>query len=180
MVFELDTKPRAKRHTHSGLAIERSRSIVPPIVGGKIVTTQDLPLLNAVLNGLSGLLVVGGLASIRAGRRERHRAFMISALVVSAAFLVSYLTYHSLHGSTRFTHQGPVRILYFTILVSHTILAAALVPMVIGTVTLALRERLPRHRRWAKVTYPVWLYVSATGVIIYLMLYQWFMPQDGP
>jgi putative membrane protein len=140
------------------------------------VTSQDLPLLNAILNGSSGLLVLGGLASIRGEHRRRHRNFMLAALGMSLGFLVSYLTYHAMHGSTRFTHGGAVRIVYFTILISHTLLAAAVVPLIITTVTLALRRRWPRHRRWARITYPVWLYVSVTGVIIYLMLYQWFTP----
>jgi uncharacterized membrane protein YozB (DUF420 family) len=103
---------------------------------------------------------------------ERHRRLMLAAASVSAAFLVCYLTYHARVGSVRFTGQGPVRPLYFAILISHTILAAAIVPLVLRTLYLGLRRRDDRHRRIARWTFPIWLYVSVTGVVIYLMLYQ--------
>jgi len=103
-----------------------------------------------------------------------HRAFMIAALVTSSLFLVSYLYYHAHVGSVRFQGQGWSRPLYFTILISHTILAAVVVPMVIITLSRALRERFDRHRAIARWTYPVWMYVSITGVVVYVMLYHLF------
>ncbi len=138
--------------------------------------TTNLPALNAALNATSGVLVLLGWRAIRAQRKREHRNFMVAALSVSVAFLVSYLTYHALHGSTKFTGTGAMRTVYFTILVSHTILAAITVPLVVTTVTMARRQRFDRHRKWARVTLPIWLYVSVTGVLIYFMLYQWFAP----
>jgi uncharacterized membrane protein YozB (DUF420 family) len=143
------------------------------------VSTSDLPALNAVLNGTSAVLLLAGWRQIRGRRVPPHRAFMIAAICVSAAFLASYLTYHSLHGSTRFLAQGPIRAVYMTVLATHTVLAAVVVPLVVVTFTFALRARFDRHRRWARVTFPIWLYVSVTGVLIYLMLYQWFPSQPG-
>lgn len=145
------------------------------------MSTSDLPLLNACLNALSFFLLLGGLISIRASLPERHRKFMVAALIVSVLFLISYLTYHSLHGSTRFTGEGGIRQLYFAILLSHTVLAASLVVLVPVTVRHALRADFEKHRRWARVTLPIWMYVSVTGVLVYLMLYVWFAaPQVGP
>jgi uncharacterized membrane protein YozB (DUF420 family) len=132
----------------------------------------DLPTLNAFLNGCSFVLLVIAWFAIRSGDESRHRALMLSATGVSVLFLISYLTYHSLHGSTKFTGEGTIRAVYFTILISHTILAAVLVPLVATTLVLALRDRREKHRRIARITWPIWVYVSATGVIIYLMLYQ--------
>jgi putative membrane protein len=132
----------------------------------------DLPALNATLNGCSFVLLLLAGHAIRSGNEGRHRALMLSATGVSGLFLISYLTYHYYHGSTKFTGEGLIRTVYFTILISHTILAAVLVPLVVATLTLALRGLRDRHRRVARITWPIWLYVSATGVIIYLMLYQ--------
>lgn len=132
----------------------------------------DLPALNAMINGTVAVLLVLARQAIKAENVPRHRTLMLSATGLSVLFLISYLTYHYQHGSTPFERQGPVRALYFTILISHTILAATLVPLVITTLTLALKSRLERHRRLARITWPVWIYVSMTGVIIYLMLYQ--------
>jgi uncharacterized membrane protein YozB (DUF420 family) len=134
------------------------------------------PALNATLNGSSAVLLLIGRWFIGRGRISIHRAFMIAALVSSSAFLVSYLYYHAHVGSVHFQGQGWSRPVYFSILISHTILAAVVVPMVIITVSRALRERFDRHRAIARWTFPVWMYVSVTGVIIYVMLYHLFAP----
>jgi uncharacterized membrane protein YozB (DUF420 family) len=131
-----------------------------------------LPHLNACLNGTSAVLLFSGYGFIRARNVAAHRACQISALIVSLLFLASYLTYHYFHGTTRFQGTGLARPLYFTILISHTILAVVIVPLVIITLYRALRQDFARHRRIARITLPLWLYVSITGVIVYLMLYQ--------
>lgn len=132
------------------------------------------PVINATLNGTSAVLLYVGHGFIKRGKMAAHRGLMITALVTSSLFLTSYLYYHSHVGSVRFQGQGWSRPLYFAILISHTILAAAIVPLVIITLSRALRRRFDRHRAIARWTYPLWLYVSVTGVVIYLMLYQWF------
>jgi uncharacterized membrane protein YozB (DUF420 family) len=134
------------------------------------------PAINATLNGSSAVLLLIGRWFIGRRRISIHRAFMIAALVSSSAFLVSYLYYHAHVGSVHFQGQGWSRPVYFSILISHTILAAVVVPMVIITVSRALRERFDRHRAIARWTFPVWMYVSVTGVIIYVMLYHLFAP----
>ncbi|HEY7112969.1 MAG TPA: DUF420 domain-containing protein [Thermoanaerobaculia bacterium] len=139
-------------------------------------TLRLLPALNAVLNATSAILVVFAYRAIRRLDIETHRTLMLSAASVSAVFLVSYLTYHARVGSVRFTATGLPRAIYFTILVSHTILAAATVPLVLRTLYLGLRRRDDRHRRIARWTLPIWLYVSVTGVVVYLMLYQLYPP----
>jgi uncharacterized membrane protein YozB (DUF420 family) len=128
--------------------------------------------VNACLNGTSALLLVTGYRFIRAKNVIAHRTCQVAALVVSILFLASYLTYHYNHGSTRFQGTGLARPIYFTILTTHTILAMVIVPLVILTFYRALRGEFTRHRRIARVTLPIWLYVSITGVIVYLMLYQ--------
>ena len=137
-----------------------------------ILTVSDLPTVNAFLNGTSALLLTGGYLFIRNKRVQSHRICMTLAFLVSILFLISYLTYHALHGSTRFPGVGWVRPTYFTILISHTALAIAIVPLAIRTLTLALRSRFAEHRRIARWTFPMWLYVSVTGVVVYWMLYQ--------
>ena len=132
------------------------------------------PVLDAVLNGTSAVLLVIGRGFIARGRMAAHRAVMIAALASSSLFLVSYLYYHYHVGSVHFQGQGVWRTVYFTILITHTILAAVIVPMVIITLSRALRERFDRHRKIARWTFPLWLYVSITGVVIYFMLYQIF------
>ncbi len=132
------------------------------------------PALNATLNGSSAVLLLAGRWFISRGRMAVHRGFMIAALVTSSLFLVSYLYYHAHVGSVRFQGQGWSRPVYFTILISHTILAALVVPMVIVTLGRALRERFDRHRAIARWTFPIWMYVSITGVVVYLMLYHLF------
>ena len=130
-----------------------------------------LPHLNACLNGTSAILLFTGYRFIRSRNVIAHRACQIAALVVSLLFLASYLTYHYNHGSTRFLGTGLVRPIYFTILTSHTILAIVIVPLVVLTFYRAFRGDFLRHRRIARITLPLWLYVSVTGVIVYLMLY---------
>jgi uncharacterized membrane protein YozB (DUF420 family) len=136
-----------------------------------------LPHLNAALNGASFLLLLAGFYQIRRGRVGAHRALMVSALAVSGLFLVSYVVYHSQYGSVRFTGQGIIRPVYFVILITHVILAAGIVPLVLITVRRALRGDFARHRRIARWTYPLWLYVSVTGVVVYLMLYHLYRPR---
>ena len=136
------------------------------------MTVRDLPALNAVLNGASGLLIAAGWVLIRRRHRLAHKRVMLAAVTCSAVFLVSYLAYHAQVRSVRFQGQGPIRTVYFAILISHTILAAAIVPLVLITVSHGLRERFDRHRRIARVTLPLWAYVSVTGVVIYWMLYR--------
>ena len=130
------------------------------------------PALNASLNAASAVLLLAGFGCIRAGRWRAHAGCMVSACVVSLAFLASYLCYHAQVGSVRFPGTGAIRPLYFTVLISHTILAVVIVPMVIRTLWLALRRRLVEHRALARWTFPLWLYVSVTGVLVYWMLYR--------
>ena len=131
-----------------------------------------LPHLNACLNSTSALFLVAGYSFIRRGRIRAHRDCQLSAFCASILFLVSYLTYHYFHGTTRFAGQGVVRPIYFTILITHTILAVVIVPLILVTLYRALRKDFIRHRRIARLTLPLWLYVSITGVIVYLMLYR--------
>jgi uncharacterized membrane protein YozB (DUF420 family) len=131
-----------------------------------------LPHVNACLNGTSALLLFTGYRFIRARNVRAHRMCQISALIVSLLFLASYLTYHYHHGATRFQGTGLARPIYFTILTTHTILAMVIVPLVVLTFYRAFRNDFARHRRIARITLPLWLYVSITGVIVYLMLYQ--------
>ena len=133
---------------------------------------SDLPALNATLNATSGVLLLAGWLLIRRGRINAHRRCMVSAFIASSLFLVSYVVYHAQAGSRPFTGHGVVRPIYFAILISHVLLAAAIVPLALVTLRRALRGDYVHHRRIARVTFPVWMYVSVTGVIIYLMLYQ--------
>jgi uncharacterized membrane protein YozB (DUF420 family) len=138
------------------------------------VSVTDLPALNATLNAIAAVLLVVGYRLIRRGRRQAHRRAMLAAFGTSTLFLVSYVVYHANAGSRPFPGQGPIRIVYFAILVTHVILAAAIVPLVLITLVHGLRERFDRHRRIARWTLPLWLYVSVTGVLVYLMLYQMY------
>ena len=130
-----------------------------------------LPTLNAMLNSTSAILLVVGHRNIIRGNTQAHKRCMIGAVTTSVVFLISYLTYHAIHGTTVFQGQGWIRPVYFTILTSHTILAAGIVPLVIITLRRGLRERFELHKKIARWTYPLWLYVSVTGVVIYLLLY---------
>jgi putative membrane protein len=131
-----------------------------------------LPHLNAVLNTTSTVLLLAGFRFIRLGRIQAHRNCQLTAVVTSALFLSSYLTYHYYHGATRFAGQGLVRPVYFTILTTHTILAVVIVPLIFITLYRAARGDFIRHKKIARWTLPLWLYVSVTGVIVCLMLYQ--------
>ena len=136
------------------------------------MSVTDLPALNASLNGLSFLLLVTGYVFIRRGERQNHRRCMIAALIVSGLFLTSYVIYHAQVGSVPFRGTGWIRTVYFAVLIPHVILAAAIVPPVIITASRGLSAKYDKHRRIARWTLPLWLYVSVTGVIVYLMLYQ--------
>ena len=138
------------------------------------MSVSDLPALNATLNGIAGLFLLAGYYFIRRGQIARHRASMIAAFTTSGLFLISYVIYHANVGSRPFHGQGAVRIAYFAILISHIILAAAIVPMALMTLLRGLRRDDARHRRIARVTWPLWMYVSVTGVVIYLMLYRMY------
>ena len=139
-----------------------------------LLAVHPLATLNAVLNSVAAVLLVLGWVSIRSGRTKVHRAAMVAAFAVSAVFLVSYLTYHALEGSRPFQGTGIVRPVYFTILISHVVLAAAVPVMALRMFFLAWKSRWDAHRRLGRVTLPIWLYVSVTGVVIYLMLYHLF------
>ena len=136
------------------------------------------PALDAVLNGSSAVLIGSGLYFIKRGREQAHKRMMLAAFATSSLFLLSYLYYHLVlrAGVTRFQGQGFSRPLYFTILVSHTILAAVVVPFILITLTRALKGRFDRHKKIAPYTWAIWMYVSVTGVVIYLMLYKIFVP----
>jgi putative membrane protein len=131
-----------------------------------------LPGVNAVLNGLAALLLCGGYLCIRRGRRDWHRRFMISAFATSALFLVSYLTYHATRLHTPFTGQGAARAVYFVLLATHVVLAVSVVPMALLLLWWATHGQFARHRKLARWALPIWLYVSLTGVLVYLMLYR--------
>jgi putative membrane protein len=137
-----------------------------------LLTVSDLPTLNAALNGVAALLLLFGYRFIRAQRVAAHRACMIGAFATSALFLVSYVVYHANVGSRPFTGQGPIRAVYFTVLITHVVLAGLIVPLALVTLSRALQGRFDRHRRIARWTLPLWLYVSVTGVIVYVMLYR--------
>jgi putative membrane protein len=139
-----------------------------------LIEVHDLPALNAALNSVATLLLVAGHLFVRRGRIDRHRLCMGAALVVSALFLASYVAYHLQAGSVRFTAGGWPRAAYYAILVTHVPLAAAILPLALVTAARGLRGRIEAHVRIARWTWPLWLYVSVTGVLIYLMLYQWF------
>jgi putative membrane protein len=136
------------------------------------VTVHDLPAVNASLNALSGILLLIGYLLIRARRIAPHRAVMIAAFVTSSLFLVCYIVYHVQVGSVRFPRYGFVRPIYFTILTTHIVLAATVPPLAIITLSRGLQRRYDKHRRIARWTWPIWMYVSVTGVLVYVLLYQ--------
>ena len=137
-----------------------------------MLSIADLPAVNATLNGISAILLTTGYILIRQRRIALHRLCMLSAFVTSTLFLISYLTYHAHVGSKHFAGTGAIRYVYFTILITHVVLAAAIVPMALITLSRALKRKFPRHKAIARWTLPLWLYVSVTGVIVYLMLYR--------
>src|ERR1700676_2488677 len=134
--------------------------------------------LNASLNGVSAILLAGGYAAIRTGKVAVHKRFMISAFAVSSAFLVSYLVYHYRVGHVAFQGQGWIRPVYFALLLTHTVLAIVIVPMILIPLRRAWMERFDKHRIIARWTLPLWFYVSVTGVIVYLMVYQMYRPVE--
>jgi uncharacterized membrane protein YozB (DUF420 family) len=136
------------------------------------VSAADLPSVNASLNALAAVLLILGYVLIRQGRREAHRKAMLAAFATSVVFLICYLVYHFQVGSVRFQRTGIIRTIYLSILISHTILAAAVPPLAIITLNRALKARFPAHRAIARWTLPIWLYVSVTGVVVYWMLYR--------
>jgi uncharacterized membrane protein YozB (DUF420 family) len=136
------------------------------------MSVHDLPALNAILNGAAAVLLVWGFTLIRRGRKQAHRRVMLTAFAVSVVFLISYIVYHAEVGVIRFQKAGLIRGIYLTILFTHTLLAAAVPPLAIITLSRALRGRFDRHRALARWTLPIWLYVSVTGVVVYWMLYR--------
>ena len=136
------------------------------------MTVSDLPALNATLNATCAILLTIGWILIRRGRLRQHRAVMIAAVCTSALFLASYLIYHAQVGSVRFRGTGVIRTVYFSVLLTHTVLAVVIVPMVLVTLSRGLSGKYDPHRRIARWTLPIWLYVSVTGVIVYVMLYR--------
>jgi uncharacterized membrane protein YozB (DUF420 family) len=137
-----------------------------------MLSVYDMPALNALLNGTSFALLLTGFFFIKRGKVSAHKSCMIAALTVSVLFLISYIVYHYQVGSVRFTKEGWIRPLYFTILITHTILAMAVPPLAVLTLFRALKERFSKHKKIARWTLPIWMYVSVTGIIVYLMLYQ--------
>ena len=143
------------------------------------MTFHDLPAVNATLNGAAGILLTVGFVLIKRKRVVAHRAAMLAAFGVSVAFLACYLTYHLQTGArTPFGGTGVIRTVYFTMLISHILLALAIVPLILTTLAFALRGRFDRHRAWARWTFPLWYYVSVTGVLVYFFLYQWWPAQS--
>jgi uncharacterized membrane protein YozB (DUF420 family) len=139
------------------------------------MTLHDLPAVNACFNGLSAVFLVAGLVFILRKNRAAHQVCMLGALASSALFLCGYLTYHfKVHGVTRFQNPAWFRPIYLVLLLTHTVLAAVIVPLILITLTRALRERFDQHRKIARWTWPLWMYVSVTGVAIYLLLYRIF------
>ena len=137
-----------------------------------LISIGDLPALNAFLNALSATFLTTGYVLIRRGDRVRHKRFMLAALTTSALFLTSYLVYHFNTGSRPFAGQGAIRLVYLAILLTHVVLAAFILPLALVTASRGLRSQFDRHVRIARWTLPIWLYVSVTGVVIYLMLYE--------
>lgn len=136
------------------------------------MTVEDLPAVNAVLNGTAAILLVIGYLLIRQGKKEQHRKVMWAAFAVSSAFLVCYLVYHFFAGVVYFSRTGFIKTVYLTILGTHTALAAAVPVLAIMSLRRAVKGQFPRHRKIARWTLPIWLYVSVTGVVVYWMLYQ--------
>ena len=138
--------------------------------GGTQADLSFMPAVNAALNATAATLLVLGFAAIRSGRRELHKRLMVSAFAASAVFLVGYVLYHYAHGDTQYQGVGVIRSVYFTVLITHVVLSIAMLPMILTTFYLATRERFAAHKRFARWTLPIWLYVSVTGVVIYFML----------
>ncbi len=141
------------------------------------MNVQNLPVVNASLNASATVLIIAGLIAIKANKQRLHRVLMFGAIAVSAAFLTCYLIYHfNVVAVTKFAHDGWPRTVYYFILLTHIPLAILVLPLVAMTVWPAIQGRYETHKKWAKITAPVWLYVSVTGVLVYLMLYVWYPP----
>jgi putative membrane protein len=138
------------------------------------MTIADLPAVNATLNGIAAVLLTIGWMLVRRRRFDSHRRVMLAAFTTSALFLISYVIYHANTGSRPFPGHGPIRVVYFAVLLTHIVLAAAIVPMALVTLSRGLSRRYDAHRRIARWTLPVWLYVSVTGVVVYVMLYRMY------
>lgn len=143
--------------------------VVAPGPGG--IDFRFLADVDAILNGIAFVLICAGLVAIKRGNVELHKKLMLAAVGTSALFLACYLTYHATCESVKFQGEGAIRPVYFTLLISHIVLAAVQVPLILRTVYLGLKDRRQAHKKWAKITTPIWLYVSITGVVIYVMLY---------
>lgn len=139
-----------------------------------MIPVAELPFYNAILNSTTVVLLILGLTAILKGKKELHKKLMLSAFVTSTLFLIGYLIHKIFHGPTAFQGQGGIRWFYFTLLISHTLLAIVNLPIILRTFYLSLSGRLEEHKRWARWAFPIWMYVSITGVLVYLMLYQWF------
>jgi len=139
-----------------------------------MITVDDLPTLNATLNGISAVLLSVGYFFIRRKDRQRHKICMLSAFAMSVLFLISYVIYHAQVGSKPFPGQGAMRAIYFSVLIPHVLLAATIVPLALITLSRGLSNRIDPHRRIARWTLPIWLYVSVTGVMVYLLLYKMY------
>jgi uncharacterized membrane protein YozB (DUF420 family) len=137
-----------------------------------VISVHDLPAVNAILNATAAVLLVWGYTLIRRHRQQTHKRVMIAAFATSCAFLVSYIIYHAQVGSVRFQHPGAIRVVYLSILATHTVLAACVPVLAIVTLRRGLAARFDKHRAIARWTLPIWLYVSVTGVVVYLMLYK--------
>lgn len=136
-----------------------------------MLSLHQFPALNASLNGLTAVLLTAGFIAIKRGNKNVHRTFMVSAFATSTVFLACYLTYHYYIGVTKFTTPGWPRYIYLSILLTHTVLAVVVLPLILRTIYLAAKERFDAHKRIARWTWPIWMYVSVTGVIVYVMLY---------
>lgn len=157
-------------------------SIAVPIVVAILFTvkiegyqTSFLPPIYATLNGLTALFLIGGIVSIKKRKVETHRKFMTSAIVFSALFLVLYVIYHSTSDSTPFGGEGWIRPVYFTLLISHILLSIIIIPLVLVTYVRALAEKYDKHRKIARITFPIWLYVAISGVVVYLMISPYYV-----
>lgn len=150
-----------------------SARLLPDVVPQGSLDWRFLADVDATLNGIAFVLICAGLVAIKRGNVELHKKLMLAAVAVSALFLVCYLIYHASAPPVKFAGEGWIRPVYFVLLISHIVLAAVQVPLILRTVWLGLKDRREAHRRWAKVTTPIWLYVSLTGVVVYFMLYHW-------
>jgi putative membrane protein len=145
-----------------------------PVAG--VSSLDSIPLLNACFNGISAACLTAGWFAIKRGRRELHRSLMLAAFAASVCFLIGYIAYHAVHGETRFGGVGAVRVAYLTLLASHVLLSIFVPPLALTALFFAVRGQFERHKKVTRFALPVWLYVSATGVLVYLLLHVWYAP----